>query len=256
MRSLCVSNLKGGVGKTCTVANVASILSKDYGKRVLVSDCDSQCNTTEFLGADPAQGNLADVLRKRRSAESCIQSSNIDGVDILPGSEELMDLDLTKASSTEYGVDLLCLQQLVADLSAMSRYDYYLFDCPPAFNAAFSAALVAADGVIIPIKLDAFSLRGLSNLLRQVANMRKINPRLRVAGCLATMYYKSDDTAKAWNVLSASGLPVFTTRIRYGRKMDEMTYKQQPLVSFSPGCGPCRDYRRFVAELIGGNKNG
>ncbi len=232
MRSICVTNLKGGVAKTCTVANVAAILSRDYGKRVLVSDCDCQCNTTEFLGANPALGNLADVLRKRRSAEGCIQHSNVPGVDILPGSEELMDLDLTKAAGSEYGVDILCLRQLVADMSAADRYDYFLFDCPPAFNAAFSAALIAADGVIIPIKLDAFSLRGLSNLLRQVTNMRKINPALRVAGCLATMYYKSDSTQKAWEALLGSGLPVFTSRIRYGRKMDEMTYTQQPQVEF------------------------
>ncbi len=56
MRSLCIANQKGGVAKSCTVINVAAILSKDYRKRVLVADCDSQCNLTEFLGADPAQG--------------------------------------------------------------------------------------------------------------------------------------------------------------------------------------------------------
>ena len=46
-------------------------------------------------------------------------------------------------------------------------YDYVIFDCPPAFNAASAAALLASDEVIIPIKLDAFSLRGLANVRRR-----------------------------------------------------------------------------------------
>ena len=72
-----------------------------------------------------------------------------------------------------------------------------IIDCPPAFNAASAAALVAADEVIIPIKLDAFSLRGMANIMQQVSNMRKINDSLTVAGILPTMWYKSDNIIEA-----------------------------------------------------------
>lgn len=63
IRTTAILNLKGGVAKTTTAINMAAILARDHKKRVLVIDADSQCNTTEFFGADPKRGNLAMVLR-------------------------------------------------------------------------------------------------------------------------------------------------------------------------------------------------
>ena len=66
MRVSAIVNLKGGVGKSTTAINLAAILARDYNKRVLVIDADSQCNTTEFFGGDPAKGNVARLLRETR----------------------------------------------------------------------------------------------------------------------------------------------------------------------------------------------
>ena len=135
-------------------------------------------------------------------------------------------------------------------------YDYVLIDCPPAFNAASTAALVAADDVIIPIKMDAFALRGMANLMRQIKNMQQINPKLRLAGLLPTMVYKSASITEASELLAASGLPVFPG-IRRTPKVDDMTWAQEPLISSSPKSAACRDYRRFVAAYLeGGVVNG
>ena len=135
-------------------------------------------------------------------------------------------------------------------------YDYVLIDCPPAFNAASAAALIAADDVIIPIKLDAFSLRGMTNLMRQIQNMKKINPQLRLAGLLPTMVYKSDVIREARATLEASGLPVFPP-IRRTAKVDDMTFAQEPLIVSSPKSAACVDYRRFVTAYVeGGARRG
>lgn len=163
MRTSVILNLKGGVAKTATAVNLAAILARGYRKRVLLVDADSQCNATEFFGGDPAKGNLADVLRHEadegRFAAASIQASNFLGVNLLCGSDELMDLDLTKVELKD--VRALVLREMVQQLAAEDRYDYCIVDCPPAFNAASTAALIAADDVIIPIKLDAFALRGM-----------------------------------------------------------------------------------------------
>lgn len=250
MRTIVVLNLKGGVAKTTTVVNVAAILAKDYGKKVLVIDGDSQCNTTEFLGADPENGNLGNVLRNEADAYFAateIQPANVDGVWILAGDESLMDLDLSKVETQ--AASATCLRDMAALLRERGMYDYILIDCPPAFNAASAAALLAADEVIIPIKLDAFSLRGMANLSRQIANMRKINKGLKLGGLLPTMWYKSENIQEAEEQLRAAGLPVYP-HIRQTKKVDDMTFSQQPLVVSSPKSAACVDYRKFVAELI------
>ena len=167
-----------------------------------------------------------------------------------------MDLDLTKVELQNVRVTVL--RDMVQLLAERDVYDYCLVDCPPAFNAASAAALMAADEVIIPIKLDAFSLRGMTNLLRQIANMRQINPRLRLAGCLPTMWYKSDNIRQAEETLCSSGLPVFP-HIRRTDKVDDMTFAQEPLLISSPRSAAGVDYRRFVQAWLknkGGASNG
>lgn len=257
MRVSAFLNLKGGVGKTVTAINVAYILAAEYRQRVLLVDADSQANTTEFFSADPARGNLADVLTAPDGAYGCtsIQSTKYTGLDLLAASDQLMDLDLSKVE--QQLVRPTALVELLSHLREIGQdYDTVLIDCPPAFSAASAAALLAADEVIIPIKLDAFSLRGMSNLMRQVTNMRRINPRLRVAGCLPTMHYRSDDTRRALDILYASDLPTYKTKIRRSNRVDGMTFAQEPLSLYSPTSAAGVDYRRFVREWLGGVNRG
>lgn len=254
IRTTAIVNLKGGVAKTTTVINMAAILAKDHKKRVLIVDADSQCNTTEFFGVEAPKMNLATVLRGAQYyvepdsyARSCIQGTEYVNVEILPADETLMDLDLSKVEQGTVNSNVLrYLVEAVKD-----RYDHILIDCPPAFNAASAAALIAADDVIIPIKLDAFSLRGMGNLMRQIWNMRRINPRLTLAGVLPTMWYKDEKIEQAETQLRESGLRVFH-HIRRSDKVDHMTFQQEPLLISSPKSGAGIDYRKFVNEFVGG----
>lgn len=254
LKTTAIVNLKGGVAKSTTVINMAAILAKKYGKKVLIIDGDSQCNTTEFFGADPDKGNLATVLRNSgeepdhgKDASWNIQPTRYERIDILAGDDSLMDLDLSKVEQRTVNANVLrSLMEEVKD-----RYDYAFIDCPPAFNAASAAALIAADDVIIPIKLDAFSLRGMVNLMRQIQNMRKINPKLKIAGILPTMWYKDPEIEEAEQTLRKAGLHVFH-HIRRSDKVDKMTFRQEPLLISSPKSSAGKDYRKFVEEFVGG----
>lgn len=254
IRTTAIVNLKGGVAKSTTVINMAAILAKKHGKKVCIIDADAQCNTTEFFGADPTLHNLAMVLRVPGDhnrpgifAAAQIQETKFAGIDILAGDDSLMDLDLTKVEQQTVSANVL--RHLVEEVRDM--YDYAFIDCPPAFNAASAAALIAADDVIIPIKLDAFSLRGMVNLTRQIMNMRRINPRLKIAGILPTMWYNDPEIADAEKQLRDAGLHVFP-HIRRSDKVDKMTFRQEPLLISSPRSSAGIDYRKFVLEYMGG----
>ena len=256
LRTTAIVNLKGGVAKSTSAINMAAILAKEHNKRVLIIDADSQCNTSEFFGADPKAGNLAEVLRGSghyedpgKFAASRIQPTSFPGIDILAGDDALMDLDLSKVEQGTVNSNVL--RYLVNEVSG--NYDYAFIDCPPAFNAASAAALIAADDVIIPIKLDAFSLRGMGNLMRQIKNMRRINPRLNLAGVLPTMWYKDEKITEAETQLKQAGLRVFH-HIRRSDKVDRMTFQQEPLLVSSPNSAAGVDYRKFVKEFVGGSK--
>lgn len=247
IRTTAIVNLKGGVAKTTTAINLAAILAKAKA-RVLLIDADSQCNCTEFFDANPTLGNLADILRSSEELTDpakYIQKTAHSGLDVIPGDDSLMDLDLSKVELGKCNVNVL--RALVE--SIRDSYDFVFIDCPPAFNAASAAALVAADDVIIPIKLDAFSLRGMTNLMRQVKNMRRINPRLTIAGVLPTMWYKDPEIMDAENELRCAGLPVFP-HIRRSDKVDRMTFRQDPLLICSPNSAAGVDYRRFAQAYV------
>lgn len=249
MRTIAIINLKGGVGKTVTAINTAAILAAEKNKRVLVIDADSQGNTTEFLQRDKLHpATLADLLRDR--GVPVIEKSKLRGIDLICANEELMDLDLTKVETGS--ASATCLRDLLSvEQGVGGNYDFCIIDCPPAFNAASCAALVAADEAVVPMKLDAFSLRGMDNVLRQIKNMQKINPRLRLAGILPTMWYRSDNIVQAERMLKSSNLPMFG-RIRRTPKVDDSTFGQEPLIVSSSRSAAACDYRRFVEELIGG----
>lgn len=259
MRTIAVGNLKGGVAKTTTVINVAAVLARDYKQKVLVIDADSQCNTTEFFAPyEDLSFSLAQLLRDTRDGmngvvEEYICKTSFSGIDIIPADDSLMDLDLTKVETN--AVEVTVLRDVVAVLTDQEAFDWCLIDCPPAFNAASAAALLAADEVLIPIKLDAFSLRGMANLLRQIHNMRQINPNLKLLGCLPTMWEGDQQDVKAVEELAKAGLPVLYP-IRYTRKAKAMTYAQEPLLVSSPRSAAGVDYRKLVRQLMKGGAKG
>lgn len=254
MRTTAILNLKGGVGKTTTVIHMANILHRDYGARVLVVDCDHQHNLTQFFCADPKKGSTTKVLTMGWHdgiSTGLIQHTETEGVDILAADDSLMALDLSQLKTDS--VKSYCFRMMALELGRLESYDYILFDCPPAFNAACAAALIAADDVVIPIELDAFSIDGMGNIIQQVDNMRRLNNRLRVAGVLPTKWYKDDTIMDAESILRQSSLNVFH-HIRYSKRMKAVTFSRE-----LPGkkTAPMRDYKLFVGQYVrqGGHGN-
>ena len=248
VRTTAIMNLKGGTGKTVTAINLAAILARDHAQRVLLVDADSQANLTEFVSSSPDQivaGGFSDLLRGRPGFGIATKMRNVR---LLPADETLMELDVSSA-----GNGTADPMALAAWLDSQTRTDWCIIDCPPAFSAAAMAALIAADEVVIPMKLDAFGIRGMRNLLEQIRNMRKVNPDLELAGVLPTMYYPDPSQAaveeELRDRLTRAGITLFR-HIRRSVKVDASTFSQAALIYSSPKSKTTYDYKVFARQLI------
>ncbi len=249
MKMTAIMNIKGGVGKTVTAVNTAAVLARLYGKRVLIIDADPQGDATAFFHAEPGDsGGLCGLLEGDfQFYDEVIFHTDYDNLDILPSTTDLFDLDRL-ADRQHCAKAILDLKDAIAE---DNEYDVVLVDCPPSFTAASIAALAAADSVIIPVKLDAFSVRGMEFLLAQVRQLNQINNRCAVDGILITQWHNAPVVLQAEEFLRAKGLPVFDTKIRRTDKVDESTWYAEPLEIYSRLSAAGIGYRSFVAEWMG-----
>ena len=255
MRTIAIFNRKGGTGKTVTTLNMAAGLTALYSYRVLVIDADSQYDATRFFGFDPEKcTGMADLLLGRENrAEEFVYETGVPGVSLVPSSSELDAADVRGAANIICVADLLdALREDAEALDEAPPYDFVLIDCPPNYSEACKAALYAADDVIIPVSMGKFSIDGMADVMVQINNMRTIQPRIRVAGALVTMWHNTPAAVQAEAALRASSLPVFETHIRRTDRVDEALFKSQTLDTFSRRSAAAQDYRAFVTEYLEG----
>lgn len=245
MRTIVNMNIKGGVGKTSTTINMAAVLAMQ-GKQVLCIDADPQANLTQFFGIRDAErtcGNttaeLLDLGAAGRSdqVEDYIIDTPIHGVQLIPSSIELIRADIASAyrGGTVRAIsDLIqALRFEAMDAGEPAPYDYILIDCPPSFTAASVAAIYAADDIIVPAQADAFAISGMATLLRQIESVRRIQPRVRVAGVLITQWHRTPAVIQGEAALRGSAVPVFDTVIRRSDKVTESIFLSRSLEDYS-----------------------
>lgn len=230
MRTTAIMNAKGGVGKTTTAINLAAELTA-RGKRVVLIDADPQCNLTDFYlqGREEGYTTLYDLLATQGEpyyASWILEAGK--GLWLVPGS---MDLILADVRALRDGtIRLTAIRELAECMAEDDFADVLLIDCPPSFTAAATAALAAADDVIIPVRVDAFSLHGMDELLRQVKGMRDVNRRLRLAGALVTMDRANTVVSKAArDALRESAVPVFKASVPFTEWCVRSTFEGKPL---------------------------
>lgn len=183
-RIVAIANQKGGVGKTTTAVNLAASLALS-GSRVLLVDLDPQGNATMGSGINKndLEASIYDWLIDGRPLDAVVRRCQ-GGYELLPGNTDLTaaELDLLRQERREFR-----MRDRLAEVRG--RYDYVVVDCPPALNILTLNALIAADGVLIPMQCEYYALEGLTALLDTIEGVRsRGNPDLAIEGLLRTMY--------------------------------------------------------------------
>ena len=246
---LAVVNQKGGVGKSTTAVNLSAALG-EAGKKILLIDMDPQGNATSGFGLSKDDRELCiyDALLGEASFADMIEAHAEFPVDVVPATIQLAgaEVELVTAMSRETR-----LKGLIEPLR--SEYDYIIIDCAPSLGLLTINALTAADGVLIPIQCEFYSLEGLSKLLDSVRLVKAhLNPELEVFGVVMTMHDGRTKLAQQVvdEVREFFGDKAFQTLIPRSVRISEAPSFGQSIIEYdSKGKGAVA-YRSLAKEVM------
>src|SRR6266566_5454298 len=242
------ANQKGGVAKTTTTLNLG-VAFAERGLKVLCIDLDPQGNLTMSQGMNPdaIERSMFDVLVHRLPIEEVIEPREID---VAVASIDLAGAEL--ALSSMIGRER-ALEKALAPVK--DNYNYVLIDTPPSLGLLTINALVASNGVIVPVQCEYLSLRGLVQLENTLSMIREnLNPEVGIEGILPTMYDKRTlHSREAVEILEENfGDLVFGTKIRKTIRYAEAPVKGSSVLKYDPTGSAAEAYRKLAKEVLNG----
>jgi chromosome partitioning protein len=248
-RVIAFANQKGGVAKTTTTLNLG-VAFAEHGMKVLLVDLDPQGNLTMSQGLNPdsIERSMFDVLVHRVPIEEVIHHQEVD---VAVSSIDLAGAEL--ALSSMIGRER-ALEKALAPVK--ENYNYILIDTPPSLGLLTINALVASDGVIVPVQCEYLSLRGLVQLENTLSMIREnLNPEVGIQGILPTMYdNRTLHSREAVEILQENfGDLVFGTRIRKTIRYAEAPVKGSSVLKYDPAGTAAEAYRDLAKEVLNGS---
>ena len=246
MRVLVVSNQKGGVGKTTTAISLGAALVEG-GQRVLIVDLDPQANATSGLGVGKDRPGVYSVLLKEQPITQTIVQTEVPGLDLIPSGPDMAgaEVELVPLMAREFR-----LRQALR--SAATRYDTVIVDCPPSLGLLTVNALVAGDGVVVPVQCEYYALEGLAQLLDTIEAVRqRLNEHLEVLAIVLTMEDRRNRLSMQVIEEVRSHFPALVARTRIPRtvRLAEAPSYGKPISVYDPGSRAAKAYGELAREV-------
>ena len=251
---MCISNQKGGVGKTTTTINLSAALAASE-KNTLIVDCDPQANATTGVGIN--KNNLQDTLYHgligRADPEQLILNTEIRTLKIIPSRVELIGFEVEMISNPGREKILKKLLHHVRD-----SFEYIVLDCPPSLSLLTINAMTAADSILIPLQCEFYALEGLGQLLQTVKRIRQhLNPKLKIAGILLTMFDKrtnlshqvAEDAERYFKDL------VYKTIVPRNVRLGEAPSFGKPILLYDATSAGAESYLNLAREILNNNRS-
>lgn len=245
----CITNQKGGVGKTTTAINLSAALALAE-KRTLLVDCDPQANATTGLGIDKTglEKTLYHGMIGEASAKELIVDTEISALKLIPSRMELIGFEPEMMSDSRRET---ALKRLLADVE--DAYEYIILDCPPSLSLLTINAMTAADYILIPLQCEFFALEGLSQLLHTVKRIKgNLNPGLKISGILLAMYDKRTNLSQqvAEDAESFFKDLVFKTVVPRNVRLGEAPSFGKPIMLYDAASVGAKSYQSLAEEIL------
>ncbi len=247
---ICVSNQKGGVGKTTTSINLSASLAM-AGRKVLLVDLDPQGNASSGLGLkskDYAHANIYHVLLEEIPIEEAIYRTQIDLLDLCPANNDLSGAELELVNTI--GRELRLKNVLKKTLP---YYDYIFIDCPPSLGILTVNALVAANSYLIPMQCEYFAMEGLTNFLNIVSIVQSsLNKELAREGIVLTMYDSRNNLSRQVRdeIHEYFKTGIFETQIPRNVRLSECPSHGKPVCLYDPTSSGAKAYAKLAQEFL------
>lgn len=249
VRTIAISNEKGGVAKTTTALSLGAALA-ELGNRVLLIDLDAQANLTLSVGFEPGEAELTSshIMLDNTPLLTVRRKTEIENLDLVASSSRIETSEQFLPVRTNYTT---ILQRAIRSVPNLP-YDYIVLDCPPALGAITRNALAAADMLVIPTQAEYFSAYALRNMMGLIRRTREAdNPNLAYR-ILVTMLDRRNKTHKNIHeqLRTTFGSGVFSTVIELDTKLRESPIAGLPITQYKDNARGSTQYRILAQELI------